>query len=364
MMHRINRRGTYVIDRRYKGIGRIRRASGASSRKTFNQILSMLKELHETGRHTVLREIRDGVVTPIEAYGYWREEKLEYLPSAATLKPILPTIPDWIDKHEVSEITKRNYKSEMKRFAAFSGETLAIQDLPAALQRYREYCTARGTHRTFNYLRTTILAYLRGTLGKNSHLWQAVSGIRLLKEVRKRQAPQLSVVEMVELIQKLPPPHADIARAMVFTGMHWSEILGEWLVEKDRVVIRGTKAKGRNRSVPLIDPDISRPARASKAFRTQLRKVRPDISPYSFRRSYAHWMEEAGITRIRRRMYLGHGDADVTDKYERVEVERFLRDDAERLKDYIFQSWEQKDIEKDTTTPQSTIFLFKSKKPS
>ena len=72
-------------------------------------------------------------------------------------------------------------------------------------------------------------------------------------------------------------------------------------------------------------------------------------------------MEEAGITRIRRRMYLGHGDADVTDKYERVEVERFLRDDAEALRTYIFKSWKEREVEKDEEQAR-TIFLFKSKR--
>lgn len=364
MVHCINGRGSYVIDRRYKGIGRIRRASGTNHRKTLKQILAMLKELHETGRHTVLREIRDGVVTPIAVYGYWREQKLEHVPSAATLKPIAPTIADWIDKHEVTDTTKRNYKSEMSRFTGYVGESVHIQDLPMAVQRYREYCFERGTHRTFNYLRTAVLAFLRVNFGRNSQLWHSISGIRLLPIETTRQAPQLTVVEAINLVRQLPQPHAEIVRTMVFTGMGWSEITGDWSVESDRVVIKGTKTKGRDRTVPLIDPDISRPARASKAFRTQLRKIRKDVSPYSFRRSYSHWMDEAKIPRIRRVMYMGHGDSDMTDRYERTEVTQFLQEDAELMRDYIFQSWEQKDIKKDTTTPQSTIFLFKSKKPS
>ncbi len=297
----------------------------------------------------------------MEVYGHWVERRLDHLPSAATLKPVTPTIPDWIDTHSIVPTTKRNYKSEIKRFCDVVGADLPVQDIPRALKHYKKHCIKRGTERTFNAARTTILAYLNNNFGKSHTLYQKVSDIPTLSAAPKRRAPQLPVVEAIALIQELPPLHADIARAMLFTGMHWKEIEGNWSVKTDRVVIKGTKAKGRQRFVPLIDPDILRPQRASKAFRTQLKKVRPDVSPYSFRRSYAHWMEEAGIPRIRRRMYLGHGDADVTDRYERPDIERFLKDDAEALRTYIFKSWRERGVEneEEQTTP---IFLFKSKK--
>jgi hypothetical protein len=335
MTFRFNHRGSLVIDRRYSAIGRIRRASGTHDKHTFRQILSMLRELHDTGRHSVLREIRDGLISPIQVYGFWREGQLDHLPSAMSLRPITPTIPDWIDKHTLTETTKRNYKSEISRFATFAGGSTRIQDLPAAVKAYRQYCLDRGTARTFNCLRTAILSYLNNNFGKSHVLWMSVRDVKTLKEPKKRQAPQLAVAEAHELISDLPPVHAQIARAMLLTGMHWKEIVGQWSIENDRVTIKGTKAQGRRRFVPLIDPGIQKPRRASKAFRTALRKIRSDLSPYSFRRSFAHWMEEAGIPRTRRRLYLGHGTKDVTDRYERGDIDRFLREDAEALRSYI-----------------------------
>lgn len=71
-------------------------------------------------------------------------------------------------------------------------------------------------------------------------------------------------------------------------------------------------------------------------------------------------MEKALILRTRRRMYLGHGNADVIDKYERVEVDRFLRDDAKALSAYIFKFWGQRGVKRDEEQVR-TIFLFKSK---
>lgn len=364
MVWQINNRGTFVIDRRFKGIGRIRRASGTTSKETLQQIVSMLKEFYETGKHAVLREIQRGTVTPIEVFGYWREGKLDHIPSAATLKPILPTITDWILSHNVTDITKRNYTFSIKRFADIAGN-VQIQDLPEAVEVYRQHCMDAGKHRSFNFARTPILAYLRATFGRSHHLYQAVSGIRTLTEKTKRQAPQLSVAEAVELMRALPPVHSEIARAMLLTGMGWTEVLNEWWIESDRVVIKGTKAKGRDRFVPLIDPDLKRPERGTKAFRTQLKKVRPDVSPYSFRRTFAHWLEMAGVPRARRRMYLGHSGKDVTDLYERHDVARFLQTDAKLFKDWFFAEWEKskKEEPSDPKAP-SPIFLLKPRKGS
>ena len=49
-------------------------------------------------------------------------------------------------------------------------------------------------------------------------------------------------------------------------------------------------------------------------------------------------MEEAGIPRARRRLYMGHGARDVTDLYEVHRVTSFLREDTARLADCLGKS--------------------------
>ncbi len=66
-------------------------------------------------------------------------------------------------------------------------------------------------------------------------------------------------------------------------------------------------------------------------FRQALRRLSIKVTPYDARRTYAHLMEEAGIPRTRRMMYLGHRERDVTDLYERHEVTAFLAEDAKKL---------------------------------
>ena len=66
-----------------------------------------------------------------------------------------------------------------------------------------------------------------------------------------------------------------------------------------------------------------------------MRERSRDLTPYDLRRSYANWLEAAGIPRTRRRLYLGHGAGDVTGLYETHEVAAFLADDAQRLREYV-----------------------------
>ena len=57
----------------------------------------------------------------------------------------------------------------------------------------------------------------------------------------------------------------------------------------------------------------------------------------------------AQIPRTRRRLYLGHGSADVTDRYEKHELSEYLVRDSERIRAYIQQNVESKDSEQTET---------------
>lgn len=111
---------------------------------------------------------------------------------------------------------------------------------------------------------------------------------------------------------------------MLLTGMGWGEVTGKWEVLEDRVAIAGTKTNTRRSVfVPPLASSVQHPTRSNKAFRTALSAVRDDLSPYTFRRTFAHWMELAQIPRSRRELYLGHSTGDVTSGYETSEVEQF-----------------------------------------
>lgn len=121
---------------------------------------------------------------------------------------------------------------------------------------------------------------------------------------------------------------------MAATGIHAEEYWGDWSVLGDRVHVEGTKRGGRRRDVPLVIAPV-RATIVRRTFENRLRRRSRALQVYDLRRTYANWMESAGIPRTRRRMYLGHGERDVTDLYERHEVAAFLVEDAKRLWTYL-----------------------------
>ena len=149
--------------------------------------------------------------------------------------------------------------------------------------------------------------------------------------------------------------------SMCLTGMGPKELWGPWTVEADRVHSEGTKAEGRRRDVPLVDypvrPELTRDGFTSALRRYSEHRVREDlreqlqrkptadelaearrtlkawkVTPYQARKTFARWMEDAGIPRARREVYRGHGKRDIGDVYERYEVADYLRGDAEKMR--------------------------------
>ncbi len=132
----------------------------------------------------------------------------------------------------------------------------------------------------------------------------------------------------------------------------------------DRVHIRGAKVIGhRVRDVPLIDtpvrPEISRRGYATALRRLSVKRLTAElkerlereptkaeileamrverggrwhVAPYRARKTFARWMEDSGVPRARRVLYMGHARQDMTDRHERYEVTEFLREDARRMR--------------------------------
>ena len=74
------------------------------------KLYTMMDNLYENGRLDVLRDIKDGVITPLQAYEFWRTQQIENVPSIATLKPIVPEIPVWLETHDIGDKTRKGYR--------------------------------------------------------------------------------------------------------------------------------------------------------------------------------------------------------------------------------------------------------------
>ncbi|MGI8497583.1 MAG: hypothetical protein ACR2OG_08400 [Gemmatimonadaceae bacterium] len=330
--------GTFVLDRIFRGVGRVKLASGTSHAPTFRNVNAMLSGLFARGRLDLLCAIRDRTLTPLQVWSAYRLNELERLPTAPMMLPLVPAFLAWADRHECSDEHRRSLKKSSRYFASSARKDAVVADLPAVLRDLSD-TLGRAHPRSFNLARAAALAFVHATLKRHHPLWTELASEDPLRVTpQRRKAPQ-SVADLLALVQRMGN-RGPMAWSMAVTGMGPGEYWGRWRVEPDRVRIHGTKRAGRDRFVPLLgSAELVRPTCQLKAFRTSLRSAGDgQVTVYDLRRTYANWLEQAGVPRTRRRLYLGHGATDVTDLYEWHDVARFLAEDAEKLREFLAQS--------------------------
>lgn len=325
---------TLRIDRTFKGVGRIAKATGTTNPVVRRKMSRMLTALYEDGKLDVLRALRDGDLAFMQVFAAYQAHTVDALPTAATIKPLGPTMQAWIDGLRVPDDVSQDHKESLetsKRY--FEGERKAatVNDLPTVLEALRDSLGVRHP-RSFNLARAAALAFVRDKFKRSHPLYSAVLAVEPRKVVKKRAAAPLTLEQLGELF---PSPDTDpvdaIAWGMATTGMHAREYWGRWHVAKDRIHVAGTKRSGRVRDVPLLErPRV--PSMHRRTWEDKIRERTSAITPYDLRRTYANLLEAAGIPRTRRKLYLGHGVTDVTDLYERHQVDAFLLEDAGKLK--------------------------------
>lgn len=329
---------TIVIDRSFRGIGRICRAAGTSNPVLVAKYDRMLSAFKDDGRVDLLRAIRDGVLTFAEAYDAYRRGALHELATADAAKLLVPAYRTWVKSLNVPDDCSASHKASL----ATSGDYLErvrsrarIGDLVSVLGKLR--LTLGSQHpRSFNLVRSHCSAFVRDTLTKAHPLYAQVVAVQVRPVKRKRKGRPLGPTQ---LRNYFPNPETDpvdaAAWSMATTGMGRSEYWGAWSVESDRVHIEGTKREGRVRDIPLARvPSV--PALHHQTFEKKFRERTNRLhQPYDLRRTYANALEAAGISRTRRRLYMGHGEQSVTDLYEFHEVRQFLPDDAKKLQDFF-----------------------------
>jgi hypothetical protein len=322
---------TLVIDRSFRGVGRIKKASGTLNPKVRDKINAMLSALYEDGRLDILRAIRDGHLTMLEVRHAYQRKQLDALPTAQTVRPLAASMAAWIDSLVVGRDVSAKHKGSLetsRRYFERANRKATIADLPALVETLRT-TVGREHPRSFNLARAAALAFIRATLKKSHPIWLEVAAVEIRKVVKQRTHAPLSPEQMRAWFPNPGADHVDaIAWGMATTGMGAGEYWGRWTVREDRVHIAGTKREGRVRDVPLVlAPGVPRMHRRTFEDKVRVRTNRA-ITVYDLRRTYANWMESAGIPRTRRKLYLGHGAGDVTGLYELHEVTAFLASDA------------------------------------
>jgi hypothetical protein len=319
------RRGTLVLDRTFPSIGRIQIASGTKDKSTFEALNSMLSMLWSLGRADLLSDIRSRKVHPMVVFSEFRQGNVQTLPRGSAMAPLGSLWGPWVDSYDCSEYHRRNLRAAFRSLQAHCREALTVNEVPAAMRAYRQKMKASPV--MFNRTRAAMLSFLRDN--RHSQEWSEVRDIRAYR-VKRRATHSVSPQELSDITTQLEPCYGDMLWSMALTGMGPSEYWGKWEVTDNSVIIHGTKREGRERIVPLVVAPVV-PTRIPKSVMSALKSVKPKMVLYDMRRSYARWLEEAGVPRTRRKIYMGHGTRDVTDLYERHEIQSYLTEDAGRL---------------------------------
>lgn len=374
--HKHSAGGTFIVDRSFKGIGRVHRASGITREATFALFNDCLSELAgDTIGREWLRAFQRGQIEGLDLWGKvktgaWRKAP----PRPETSRSLVDSLTKWREDHKpteksgVSEDTYRVRKECITAAERYGRAGATVEELPTVLRAIKAGMSHAPAQ--FNHLRNYFRAYLRDTLGKRHELYQIVQfdigpiPIRGHAKKKERKRHPLTPADVQLLASKFSTAaagggtqdgHGHSAIAMAMTGMHPKEYYVDGFSVSTRYVhVHGEKREGRDRKVPklfpsklwphltLKQPEISDPKTFGRAFRAARKAAKLICTPLDLRRSFATWMEAAGIERTRRRMYLGHSARDVTDLYETQELLPHLAADGAKLRAWIDQQLDQR----------------------
>jgi len=329
--HKANKRGTWRIDKVYRGVGRICLSSGTDDRRVFDRVVRMLDDIARSERADLLKAVKERRVHPLrELYPVYKAKGIKGLPTLERLKPLQKSVDKWLPALECTEKHRKQVEYGFNALGVTKSHTVA--DLPRLLRAYG----TKAKPTMFNRVRSHCQAFARDIAGKYSDLWREVSQNQPKKTQRKAGDPQAP--KEAEVIRLALGEYGPIWWSMCCTGMGPKELGlhpgegGEWEVLDDRVVIHGTKREARDRVVPLIEKPV-KPCVQYPAFRRALNKL--GVSPYDARRTFMHWLEMAKIPRSRRKYYIGHSAGDVTSLYEDHDVGQYLAKDRRAIRGYL-----------------------------
>lgn len=317
--------GTPILTLRCKApVGRLAVRAGTRHKPTLDDLRAMLRAFRAQARWDLLLAIRDGTLAPLYALSLWRQRRLDEIPEARVVPPFKPVALAWADARE-SASHRRACRATFARLPEG-----AIGDLPDLLRRMR----AAWTHRTWNMAREHASGFLRDELGTDHPTYQAVRHLRPWPKQERQRGRPYTVAEARAIAEHLGGLLGRMWWTLCTTGMRNAEYWGGgWVVEPAAVVIPTAKKRGKLRRVPLVAPPVQATV-GERWFRRQLMRVE-GAGIYDARRTYARWMEEAGIIKTNRDAYMGHGPRTVSDLYPSGILPGQLDGDGAKLRAYI-----------------------------
>lgn len=330
-----------MLDRQFKGIGRIQKSYGTDDAATQHAISAMLTTLYRTGRHEFLEAVRDNKTSLLELYAKFQSQRLHDVAVVEGVIDFDPTVYSWVaDYPDIADSTRKNYTHHFKTLQGIK-KNFPLTQLPDVLNQYKKVCVRNETGRQFNMVRNTVSSFLNSQYGTNNPVYKAVREIKPLSEKKKNPGVAHPVHVALAVRRALRNDLGDMWWTMCICGVGMDEYRKGLTIEGHGIRIKGEKMKRvderRNRLVPYIQ-DPAPIALEQKQFRKHLKNASPDgtsVKIYDGRRTFSLWCQEAGIPFARVQMYMGHSSRTMTDRYTKSQMDAFLKEDGDKLRQYI-----------------------------
>jgi hypothetical protein len=160
---------SFVIDRIFRGVGRIKMAAGTTHRKTFDRINEMLTILFERGRLDLLQGVLDGRYTLMQLYHAFSTSSLDRLPTVDDVQNLHDTMLAWAESYTCSN-RYRESLIQTVRYLAPEGSKHSVGSLVGRLESFKRAMELSGQGVTFNRTRSHAQSFARDTRKKYSPL--------------------------------------------------------------------------------------------------------------------------------------------------------------------------------------------------
>lgn len=331
---------------------RVKRSTGSTDPRVKRKMEDMLRTLWKQPKHRhLVEEIATGVRSLLDVFAADEARALDELAPPLEDREVPTLLDTWLATLAASAEHKHRIRQCFAQLCAGQRRTVRISDLSRLLTDYRAQCFTRGHARAFSYAKAAVLAFFRDNGVSPRHEYHVDVHLLSSFEGKDHSVEGLTISDARAVGERLAAlslhPHgakqedrsrgveaAHVWEVLYKTGMNPKEFFGNaWTPLADRVVIKGTKRVGRRwgadgRAVPRL-VSLVRTTLSQDWFARLLKQA--GATPYQGRKTFARMLEDAGIPRTRRQLYLGHGARDITDLYERHEITAFLAEDTARL---------------------------------
>lgn len=336
-LYRSMNRGTWIVERRFRGVGQIRHATGTADHLVAQKIEAMLLELGQE-RLDLVQAVKRRQVTLLALYQAYRRHGLSLQLTVERATPLLDAIEEWAKHAELRPRTLVDYRRNLLKVARLK-RAASLPDLPALLERY----CARTKRKPFqaNQVLSAARTFAADVApkGRGSELFRDVAGINWLRKPKRNVGLGLTperAREVAEKLGRLGP----MWWTLCCTGMGKTDYwYTRWDVLPDRIIVHGTKTDHRHRVVLRLTTPVRRMCGPRK-FAEELARVGGELglkqlTIYVARRTFAHFLELARILDSRCDSYMGHSPKGDRGKYREHDVVPYLAEDVKAVRAVI-----------------------------